>query len=129
MARAIKRNEQNAYRERLLKLLPSEVAIGFMAANAALLSLDPSTLTTVLLWVVFGVCLVATPLWLYFGQEVKNVLQLVITSSAFIIWAMTMTGPFTTIPIYEPIVGAVLAILFSFVVAPLLGKIVAAQAS
>jgi len=123
MAREI--NTGDNYRDRLLKLIPSELLGTYMAVNAALISMDPSTMSTVLLWVVFGICLAATPLWLWFGQGVRKVLQIVLTSIAFVIWVMTVSGPFTTIPGYKPFIGTVFLILFSGLIAPLLGMIVA----
>jgi hypothetical protein len=125
MAREI--NAGDSYRERLLKLIPSEVLGTYMAVNAALISMDPSTMSTVLLWVVFGICLAVTPLWLWFGQGVRKVLQIVLTSIAFVIWVMTVSGPFTTIPDYKPVIGTVFLILFSGLIAPLLGMMVAKQ--
>ena len=125
MAREI--NTGDSYRERLLKLIPSEVLGTYMAVTAALVSMDPSTMSTVLLWVVFGICLAATPLWLWFGQGVRKVLQIVLTSIAFVIWVMTVSGPFTTIPDYKPVIGTVFLILFSGLIAPLLGMMVAKQ--
>ncbi len=120
-------NSGDNYRERLLKLIPSELLGTYMAANAALISMDPSTRSTVLSWVVFGICLAVTPLWLWFGQGVRKVLQIVLTSIAFVIWVMTMSGPFTTIPGYKPFIGTVFLILFSGLIAPLFGMIVARQ--
>ena len=125
MAREI--NTGDNYRDRLLKLIPSELLGTYMAVNAALISMDPSTMSTVLLWVVFGICLAATPLWLWFGQGVRKVLQIVLTSIAFVIWVMTVSGPFTTIPDYKPVIGTVFLILFSGLIAPLLGMMVAKQ--
>lgn len=125
MAREI--NTGDNYRDRLLKLIPSELLGTYMAVNAVLISMDPSTMSTVLLWVVFGICLAATPLWLWFGQGVRKVLQIVLTSIAFVIWVMTVSGPFTTIPDYKPFIGTVFLILFSGLIAPLTGMIVAKQ--
>jgi uncharacterized membrane protein len=120
-------NSGDNYRERLLKLIPSELPGTYMAANAALTSMDPSTRSTVLSWVVFGICLAVTPLWLWFGQGFRKVLQIVLTGIAFVIWVMTMSGPFTTIPGYKPFIGTVFLILFSGLIAPLFGMIVARQ--
>jgi len=125
MAREI--NTGDNYRERLLKLIPSELLGTYMAVNAVLISMDPSMMSTVLLWVVFGICLAVTPLWLWFTQGVRKALQLVLTSIAFVIWVMTISGPFTTIPGYKPFIGTVFLILFSGVIAPLFGMIVAKQ--
>ena len=47
MAREI--NTGDNYRDRLLKLIPSELLGTYMAVNAALISMDPSTMSTVLL--------------------------------------------------------------------------------
>lgn len=112
------------YRERLLKLSPTETVGVCIAAIGMLSAMEPGTLQTALLWVVFGAGLVATPFWLIYKMDMKKPLQVIVASIAFIIYFMTIEGgPFSTIPGYNLIIGSVLLVLFTGLVAPLLGKV------
>lgn len=123
MAREI--NTSDNMREMVLKNIPSESIAGIVAVNGAIMSMtDTGTAQTVLLWITFAICLAATPLWLYFGMNVRKPLQIVVASVAFVIWVMTMEGPFTTIPGYELYIGTVILTLYTVVVSPLLGLII-----
>jgi hypothetical protein len=119
MARAI--NIEDTYRERMLKSVPSEVIGAYLAANGLLMSVpDPAAWAK---WVLFLLCVILTPLWLIFFQEVKSVLQNVLSTVSFLVWGMTVPdGAFSTISGYHPVYGSVLIILFSGLIAPLLGK-------
>ena len=119
MARPI--NQNDTYRERLLKHLPTETLGTFMAANGVIMSMDSPP--GWMLWVVFIICLGLTPLWLIYGQGVKSVAQNVLAAVAFVLWVMTLSGgPFGVIPGYPPLLGSVLLIIFSGIVAPLVAK-------
>ncbi|MGE3163326.1 MAG: hypothetical protein AB7O52_00295 [Planctomycetota bacterium] len=120
MARAI--NADDKYRERLLKHIPSEVLGVYLAAAGLITSLDDPPVW--LLWVLFGLCLVATPFWLVFFMDVKSVLQNVLGCVAFIIWVMTLTGgPFERIDGFETYIGSILLLVFTGLVAPLVAKL------
>jgi hypothetical protein len=122
MAREINPNDN--WREKLLKQMPSELIAANLAVNAFIFSaMNPGTAQTALLWVAFVICLAATPMWLYWGQNVKNLLQIIVTSVAFVVWAMTVDGAFTSIPGYQTSIGAVALALFTLVVAPTIGLI------
>ena len=110
-------DSQDNYRQMLLKNIPSEVIVAYVAAQGPILALDPKPVWA--LWLVFGLCLAATPFWLIFFQNVTTVLQNVLSSIAFVIWGLTIPGPFTEIDGYEPAIGSVFLLLFTGLVAPL----------
>jgi hypothetical protein len=115
--------DQETYRDRVLKAIPSDVLGVFVAANGVVAS-TPEKLHW-LYWVVFGLCLVATPLWLRFRDEVRSWLQLVLASIAFVIWSMTLgDAAFATIPGYPTVIGSVLLIVYSGIAAPLITKLI-----
>ena len=119
MARPI--NQNDTYRERLLKHIPTETLGTFMAVNGVIMSMESPSAW--MLWVVFILCLVLTPLWLIYGQGVKYVAQNILAGIAFVLWVMTLPGgPFGAIPGYPPLLGSVLLIIFSGIVAPLVAK-------
>jgi hypothetical protein len=70
-----------------------------------------------LYWVIFFAGLVGTPIYLRFAQQVAVPLQLIISTVAFAVWAFALGGPFSEIPGYKPIYGAVLLPIFTFFVA------------
>lgn len=120
MPRAIDSGDK--YRDRLLKHIPSEVLGVYLAASGLVTSLETPPIW--LLWVLFGVGLVATPLWLIFFMGVKSALQNVLAGVSFVIWVMTLPGgPFDRIDGYETSIGSVALIVFTGLVAPLLGKL------
>ena len=121
MPRAIS-NPTDDYRKRLLKTIPSEVLGAYLAANGLIISM--ATPPGWMLWVIFAISLAATPFWLYLYQDVRSAMQIVLSSMAFIIWAMTVNGPFNTIPGYQNYYGSVLLVLFSGLIAPILSQFI-----
>lgn len=119
MARAITTQDETEYSKRLLKHIPSEI-IGVYIAINGLLAANPET-PNWLSWVIFVILLVLCPLWLRFGQDVKKTWQLVISTVAFAIWAMTLPGAFDVVP-YAATLGGALLILYSGIVAPIVSK-------
>lgn len=115
MAREIAAND--TYRERLLKHIPSEVLGVFLAVNGVVLA------NTAAWWphlILLGIFLAATWLWLQFIEGVGSILQLVMSVLAFLVWAMTIQGPFTAmIPGYQLWIGSIALIVFSGLVAPI----------
>ena len=121
-------DRDDVYSKMLLKMLPTEMVGVCLAVIGTIFSFtEQGGLQTGLLWTVFAVGLVATPFWLIYGMEVRKPLQVVITTVAFVIWMMTMRGPFTTIPGYQLVIGSVALMLFSGLIAPLVGMIVRNQ--
>lgn len=119
MARAITRQNESEYSKMLLKNIPTEI-IGCYVSINGLLSANPEN-PNWLGWVIFGVLLILTPIWLRFGQEVKQFWQLALSTGAFIVWAMTMPGAFDVVP-YAASIGGALVIIYSGVVAPMVSK-------
>ena len=117
MARPV--NNQDSYRERLLKNIPSEVLAVYVSA-IGIMATGGEDLPIWLQWLMFVLFLAATPLWLVFAQGVRTVWQNVMASVAFVVWAMTFAnGPFGTIPGYQEVWGSGFLLLFSGIVAPL----------
>ena len=121
MPRAIS-NPADDYPKRLLKTIPSEVLGAYLAANGLIISM--ATPPGWMLWIIFVICLAITPFWLYLYQDVRSVTQIVLSTVAFIIWAMTANGPFNTIHGYQNYYGSVLLVLFSGLIAPLLSQLI-----
>ncbi|MGH8512225.1 MAG: hypothetical protein ACREU9_06505 [Gammaproteobacteria bacterium] len=111
-------NSNDTYSDRVLKNIPSDVLGAYLAASGMMISSDAPA---VLQWIVFGICAIAAPFWLYFYQGVKSILQCILAFIAFFLWVMAAGGPFSGIGVAQ-MIGSVGLILFSGLVAPLLGK-------
>ena len=107
--------EKDTYRERLFKYIPAEVVTLYLFLNTTVAA-DKSS-PRFLYWVIFFAGLVGTPIYLRFAQQVAVPLQLIISTVAFAVWAFALGGPFSEIPGYKPIYGAVLLPIFTFFVA------------
>lgn len=101
------------YLTRLLKYIPTEVVGAYLAIGAILRSAGPAfPLPHASTWL-FGVFLVATPLYLFRVAHVTRPRQLVISTLAFAAWALAMPGPFENLA-GQPALGAALVVLFVF---------------
>ena len=114
------------YREILIKMIPMDVITTCVAAFGFVSAMPAGVLQTVLMWVVFVGGVVAAPLYLKFKHKVTNVVQIVLVTIACFLWMMTIEpGPFsTTFSGYNVAIGATLTILFTGLIAPLIGKLV-----
>jgi hypothetical protein len=110
--------QADPYGERLVKNIPAEVIATFVFLAGVINAAGTGT-PSWLLWTVFAVLLVGTPLYLSRAQGVKKPLQLAISTGAFAVWVFSLgdQGPFGTLPWYKPIYGAVLLPLYTFATA------------
>jgi hypothetical protein len=115
-------NETQSYADKVVKLVPTEIVGAYMvlAGIVGVSSSSPTaptdSLARILIQVVFFALLLLTPLYLWRVSGVSNIVQLVVTTLAFILWIYTLGGPFAVWGIYEPKVAAILLTLWSFIV-------------
>ena len=105
MAREI-RQDQN-YRDRLLKLIPSEI----VAAYLVLWGIIPgeATLGTLIVFIV--------PFYLWRLNNVQRTSQLIITTISFAVWVYSIGGgPFADWGLYEPWIASVILVLWTLVI-------------
>lgn len=114
-------NTGDGYLEALVKNMPSETVAGHLAVQGMLSGAEAPP--TWALWLFWGIFLVATPFYLWLltpANEPKRPWYQIFLFSpiAFLIWSMTMPGPFQS---YDsvPMIGGVLIIVFSALVFPL----------
>lgn len=73
-----------------------------------------------ILWIVFGVLLLATPLYQWRLLKIRLPLQLAIATVAFAVWVFYLGGPFKLTfadpSWYRPTYGAVLLPLYTFLI-------------
>jgi hypothetical protein len=109
--------EPDTYGDRLLKYVPAEVVTVFVFLAGAISAAGTNS-PPWLIWGVFGLLLICTPLYLNRLQGVKKMVQLAISTVAFAVWVFSLgdEGPFGTLVWYKPIYGAVLLPLYTFIV-------------
>lgn len=105
------------YQDRLLKLIPAEV----IALYLTLAALAKSALTGqgATPWIVFGLCLVAVPVYLNRVSHVQKWMQLLVSTVAFVVWVFAIGGPFAGMKWYDPAWGGMAVASYTFLV-PLL---------
>lgn len=115
-------NNTQPYLDKAVKLVPTEIVgaymvlVGVVGGNIASTAAPTDQLTKILVCVIFGVLLVATPLYQIFISKVTNKVQIVITTIAFVLWVYNLGGPFSVLGIYEPKIAAALLTLWSLVI-------------
>ncbi len=110
----VKEAEADDYGTRLLKYIPAEVVAVYVFIQGILSQAGSPGPNPVLLWIVFGLIFVLTPVYLIRVQKVTKVVQLTICTIAFAIWVFSLGGPFALYSWYQPLYGAVLLPLFTF---------------
>ena len=104
------------YKDRLLKYIPAEVVSVYVFVNG-LVQNSTAADTTTIIWAVFGLMLIGTPLYLWRIENVTKKVQLGVSTGAFVVWAMAIGGAFLTIAWYQPIYGQILLPIYTFFVA------------
>lgn len=107
------------YAERTAKYVPGEVVAVYVSLNGILDAVDPSDrLRVPVSWLVFVLCLVATPLYLNLlgRREERPWLHMGISTVAFVIWGYALGGPFQLIGVHKAWLGSVLLGVFTLVV-------------
>ncbi|MDI6769206.1 MAG: hypothetical protein QMD04_05970 [Anaerolineales bacterium] len=111
-------NPNDTYLSRLLKYIPSEIVMVFISIEGVLhstFSSNPKRLEDGL-WILSGVLLALTPIWLWRVMRVKNLGHLFLSTLSLAVWMFAMGGPFTTFDWYHPSLGAVTLPLYTLLV-------------
>jgi hypothetical protein len=108
--------KKDDYLAKLLKYIPAETIAVYTFIDGVIKSLSQA-IPAWILWVVFGVILVLTPVYLYRNQGVRKRTQLGLSALAFAVWVFSLGGPFVTISGYKGYYGAIFMPLFTFAIA------------
>src|SRR5215203_3218966 len=104
------------YTNRLLKYIPAEsVALYLTLQGIVLSSVEGQALNT-WLWVAFVIGIIGTPLYLWRIQQVSKRIQLAVSTAAFGVWVFALGGAFAALSWYEPFLGSVMLVVFTFFV-------------
>jgi hypothetical protein len=124
-------NANDGYLEAMVKNMPSETVAGYLAV-LGLMAGKPNP--SVLVWIVWAVFLIATPLYLWLvkpknDQTPRPWWQVwIFAPIAFFVWSMTTGGPWAEIE-QAPMIGSILILLLSVVVFPLVSIAIAKATS
>ena len=110
MAREI-REEQN-YKDRLLKLIPSEIVAAYMVL-AGIIPPDRAKWGTLIVSIVL---LVLVPFYMWRMQNVRHNSQLIVTTISFVVWLYSLGGPFAAWGLHESWIGSVILILWTLII-------------
>jgi len=118
--RSDKRSALGEYAERVTKYIPAEILAVYLSINGILATVTDSgetSLRDAVYVASFALCLAFTPV--YFGlvaqKDEPKMLQRIISTIAFVVWAYSLGGVFTVYAIYIPWLGSIFLIIFSLV--------------
>jgi len=115
MPREIK--EDQNYKDKLLKLIPSEIVAAYLVILGILsneeITIQETNITVIVHWVVFGIILILTPVYLRKFQNVMKLSQLILTSLSFVVWSYSLGGPFAVSNFYHSTIASILLILWT----------------
>jgi hypothetical protein len=115
MAREIRDNQ--SYRDRLLKLIPSEIVAAFLVIEGMLEpSLTARDLPVAVSWAVFALLFVLTPVYLCQVHQVRRLPQLALTTVTFAVWVYTLGGPFKYQGWHSATIASVVLVLWTLVI-------------
>lgn len=112
LAKVSAADQTDGYVDKIIKLIPGEVVALYITLAGILAAGGMSSST--MIWVIFFVCLIGTPLYLNRISHVGNTVQIGISTVAYIVWVFALGGPFATLSWYLPIYGALLLPIFTF---------------
>jgi hypothetical protein len=110
MVRQIK-PDQN-YRDKLLKLIPSEIVAAYMVV-IGIIPKDYAKWGTL---IVSLLLLILTPFYLKKLQNVTNNMQIAFCSLSFVVWVYSLGGPFMYWHVYEPWIASIVLIIWTLLV-------------
>lgn len=109
----------DGYQDRLIKYIPADVNAAWLALTGIVQSATTIPQNTVL-WVLFVILLVLTPIWTWQQTSVPKKppakTQIVVSTGAFFVWVFALGEPFTSLGFYQPVYGSILLILYTLIV-------------
>ncbi len=110
MPREIK--EAQNYKDRLLKLIPSEIVAAYMVL-AGIIPLASAKWGTLIVSIIL---LILVPFYLWKIHNVTRSSQIIVTSISFVVWVYSLGGPFQFWNLYRAWIGSVILVLWTLIV-------------
>jgi len=113
MARQI--TSENSYREKLVKVIPTEI-IGAYVALQAVFTAYIDKISTIAFWGVLILLTVFTPLYLRKIYGVLDRKQIACSTGSFLVWAYSLGGPFQMVKLYDGRVAFGILVLWTLAI-------------
>lgn len=109
---------ENSFKDRLVKLIPSEIVTAYVTIQGLISSAGNSNSNKeTLMWIVIAVLFSLTPLYLRQVGNVKKIGQLAFTSVAFLIWVLAIGSPLGDILGYaSTFIGSIVLVLYTLMI-------------
>lgn len=107
-------SQPNDYKDRLVKLIPSEIVAAYVPLQGLIMGLTQNQQT--IMWIVFVCLLALVPLYLNKITAVKKPGQLAFSTLAFAIWVLALGGFTVLLPgvtLLNANVGSIILILYT----------------
>ena len=117
MAREIK--SYNHYKDRLLKLIPTEIVAAYLVIEGMIPEEGPRAAWVSLVSAL--VLLILIPFYLRQTMSVRRTGQVVFTMISFVVWVYSFGGPFAFYGLYVGYIGSILLVIWTLLI-PLLYK-------
>jgi hypothetical protein len=104
----------DSYVDRLLKYIPAESVALYLTLQGIILSGVGGQALTLWLWIIFVIGLCGTPLYLWRVLKVGKIVQLVVSTAAFGVWVFALGGAFASLSWYQPFIGSLVLVVFTF---------------
>jgi hypothetical protein len=108
------------YKDKLLKYIPADVVAFYIPALGLIASLKQEQ-RPLWLWAAFVLGLILTVLWTLRETRMPGkppaITQTAICAGAFVVWALALGGPFALYDWFTPVLGSLLLIFYTPVVA------------
>jgi|SRR5215208_2066691 len=103
------------YVDRLLKYIPAESVALYLTLQGIILSgaAEAPNLNT-WLWFILGIGLIGTTLYQWRVLKIEKVVQLAVSTAAFGVWVFALGGAFASLSWYEPFIGSLALVIFTF---------------
>ena len=118
-------NQYNHYKDRLLKLIPSEIVAAYLVIEGIIPSGAPHAPLVSLMAAL--VLLILIPFYLKKTMDVKRTGQIILIMVSFIIWIYSLGGPFALYGVHIGYVGSVLLVLWTLAIPLIYRPITASQ--
>ena len=107
----------DSYTDRLLKYIPAEVIALYVTFDSIIrANASEASSNNIIYWIIFIFCLLGTILFLRKMNNVKSVVQILISLGALTVWVFTLGGPFEDLSWYEELYGALLLPAYTFLI-------------
>jgi hypothetical protein len=103
------------YMDRLLKYIPAESVALYLTLQGIILSgaAEASNLNT-WLWFILVIGLIGTALYQWRVLKIEKLVQLAVSTTAFGVWVFALGGAFVSLSWYEPFIGSLTLVIFTF---------------